>query len=230
MSTEAKKAIVVLGRGIFEKQPGVFVPTSYLETPAGDGFSHTGFPSPNADFKDGNSVIAGSENNALAAARLYAKNPEAAIVWAAGRPKYLAERVSDISEGRVMHETFLGELTRLGTPNPKSVTFLEDHRNTRDDARGAIEYGVREGIREITIITVSVHLDRTIGFILDELKNNLAAKRITFNFLASEELAPPNVNDLVATAAFGKSYDNERRGYQAAFVDNNYKSAQDQAA
>ena len=162
-------AVCILGRGIERVSTSrgpVWRPTRYIEVPSANG-EHGGCRLP-ADPNDDVSLIAGSNANVIASCELWARlalagKPFRLLILGAGRPAYLAaESDPALTEGRIL----VAHLLRRAHPPLANVEIitLERNRNTRDDIEETIALAGAKLIDTVGIITVQVHLPRSIEF------------------------------------------------------------------
>ena len=190
LSDAAVGALCVLGRGIERvktRYASVWRPTRYLEQPsAGGGHSGTRHQ---AALHDATSLIAGGNANLLAACTLLDRlrrqgHTPNLVIFAAGRPPYLSTGADPtLNEGIVMQDSFL----RRASLNPRRtrLIILTENRNTYDDITSTISLAVQRGISQIAVITVRVHIARSMEFARQtpDIKNHLR-----LSFLAAEDL------------------------------------------
>lgn len=136
-----------------------------IEMPTDQG-KHTGWRRP-ASLETPGAIIAGGHANVLAGVELFRRAADAEsapqlVVFAAGRAKYLEEEPLELSEGSVYAEEF----RRRTEPRSAGVDIIvvRDNRNTRDDAASFLHHARQRGMRNLAVITVQVHLERTAEF------------------------------------------------------------------
>ena len=159
--------ICVLGRGIERARTNSgerWRPTRYVEAVDENG-GHTGYRRRDANMSDDDSLVAGANANVLAlcqrwkeCALLGARPP--VILFAAGRPAYLCRHEPFLTEGLILSEVFQ---RRTGASGGETL-ILAKNRNTKDDIFECARIAVERKLREIEVITVSVHLPRTAEF------------------------------------------------------------------
>ena len=159
--------ICVLGRGIERVRTNSgarWRPTRYIEAVDENG-RHTGDRRREADMNDDHSLIAGANANLLALCQRWREcitlnHSPSMILFAAGRPDYLAGTEPFLTEGLILSEVFQ---RRTGAKGCETL-ILARNRNTRDDIFECARLAVERGLSEIEVITVSVHLPRTAEF------------------------------------------------------------------
>ena len=202
MAEKEGVGIVCFGRGIEKScdkthQTGMYWgPTAYLEeTNVGQ---HSGLYtyglSLNSD--DENVLIAGGYANSLATADLFihqvmSGNFPQLLAWAAGRPKYLEQEPSELSEGSVLFESFERHLKRMSKDvfdmlGDTRIEFQTKNRNTRDDLLQSLEMANQMNLSKLIIISVFVHLRRIAEFYKFALQAQPEFSDIEVEFRASE--------------------------------------------
>lgn len=215
--------LCVFGRGI-EKVNGVWQPTQHIERLSEKG-GHPGVRVEGIDMNDGDLrvVIAGADFNAFATALLYKRlvaeqRPPAILVFAAGRPAYIADDPDpNLTEGRILKERFL-EVVQL---HPSTEVLIQgSNRNTRDDLLQTLSFARDRGLRGIGIISVLVHLARCQEFFRKALEVEPDFEDYGVHFLASEMILmqelPPGLTEFLAevliSAAYCRTAERERKG------------------
>jgi hypothetical protein len=137
-------------------------------------------------LNDDVSLIAGAHATVIAACQYYrevADRPEARplVIFAAGRPPYLAGTNARLSEGQVLAEYFMRRARLI----PSDIEILHNNRNTSDDVFNSAELAAERGVIDLLFVTVNVHVPRTGEFL------RLAQPRfpqLNMHICASEEI------------------------------------------
>ena len=231
--------IAVLGRGIQrQRQPlgavdtTFWAPTDDLEMCAPDG-SHLVERLP-VDDHSPNCRIGGGELNLLAGAELYDRSIGETVFCCAygNRSPYLVD-VDGHSESEVMSVKLAGMINELGLELPLIVVWPKEKvvfgkSNTQRELQNIFELALKKGIIEVTIVTVAVHMPRTIAFAeyyLSDVCNN----SINVSYYASEQVLvesdyrkyAPRVLAMYKSLAFARTAYFEHRGTEA-FLSGNY--------
>ncbi|MEK7187943.1 MAG: hypothetical protein AAB691_03820 [Patescibacteria group bacterium] len=213
--------LVVFGRGAQEGPLG-WEPTGPIELTT-EGGGHTGKKVADLDMNsdDPRNVIAGAGMNVEAASILYkelrqAGEPPLKVVFAAGRPAYLANAPSHVTEGSALRKVF--EAT-TDLDESTEIQMQATNRNTRDDLIQTLKAALETGLLRICIISVLVHLPRCHEFYLKALETNPEFHRCSVDFVASEmviwEHYPERrqeVGDLLVSRAYERTAQRERKG------------------
>jgi hypothetical protein len=163
----APDVICVLGRGIEQVRTNSgerWRPTRYIEAVDENG-CHTGCRRREVNINDDYSLVAGANANVLALCQRWrecalCKHRPSVVVFAAGRPAYLSRTEPFLTEGLVLSEAFRRRTGARGC----EMLILAQNRNTRDDILECARIADGRKLREIEVITVSVHLPRTAEF------------------------------------------------------------------
>lgn len=181
-------AIVVLGRGIGQNSFGKWKPVSYFVEES----LHSGVFDNKVNPNSETSLIGGGNANTLALYHFYRQLskkgfPPKLVVFAAGRPDYLANEDSDLSEGRVMRNKFLNKLGwKKGVQQPDTV-ILNENKNTRDDMVESLRMIKERGFQNVVMITVDVQIERAKEFLrLAREQAGIPEKDVHIDFKASE--------------------------------------------
>ena len=187
--------IVCFGRGI-EKVQGVWQPTAYLERRTENG-QHSGWRTEDLylDSDDERVIVAGGHANVMAMTQLWQQQVRARelpelLIWAAGRPEYLAAEPEDLSEGSVLFVEFKKRLEgcdRLRNHLPTMrVEIQTKNRNTYDDLLQSLEIAHGMHLKKIVIVSVLVHLQRIAAFLEQIRKTKDHLNNIAVELAASE--------------------------------------------
>jgi hypothetical protein len=182
---------VVLGRGIERAgRTQCWRPTRYIEKP--NGWRHTGLRHQDTHMNDEDSIVAGSNANTLAAVDLTcklmrAKHSAKLVVFAAGRPPYLAVEQADISEGSIMAAAFKRRIG-LCVTNPPAVIILDQNKNTQEDIEMGLMKVRDNGLTSAAIVTVAVHLPRVQEFCKQAQREFSQLKQLKVDFVCSEDV------------------------------------------
>ncbi len=216
------EVLCVFGRGI-EKVNGAWQPTAMIERLENNQHPGVRTNGISANDDDERIVIAGAELNVLAAVALYreAKRESTAprtIVFAAGRPKYIADDPDpDLTEGGVLRGVFLAHL-----PDCEAEIVLQTrNRNTRDDLLETLRLAVSHGYASITIVSVQVHLPRCREFLHWALKAYPELARVEVQFVASEHVVAAHwperaleAQEVLISRAYARTAERERKGIE----------------
>ena len=188
------------------------------------------------DDKNPHCVVGGGELNLLAGVELQRKMKSGASVWVCGytnRAPYLVEQNAP-SESEIMSEILKQTLEKEELPLPKIEVWgpdraLEGRSNTQQELKNIFGLALAQGINEVMVITITVHLPRTISFAKDHLTQESNFQCLQVNFLASEQvlveinpqLYARRVLDLYSSQAFLRSSFYEGRGVNA-FLNGTY--------
>lgn len=216
------EVLCVFGRGI-EKVNGVWKPTQHIER-LSEKNGHPGVRVEGIDMNDDNPrvVIAGADFNAFATALLYKRlvaerRPPAILVFAAGRPAYIADDPDpNLTEGRILKERFL-EVAEL---HPSTEVLIQgSNRNTRDDLLQTLSFAQERGLHGIAIVSVLVHLCRCQEFFKKALEAKPEFADYGVRFLASEIILMQEepefvlwLPELLISAAYCRTAERERKG------------------
>lgn len=194
-----RTALVVLGRGIEkvsvkdkdENREPKWRPTRLLEIMDRKGW-HPGRANAFACLQRTDAVVGGGNANTIAAAWYYrllhrASSCPEVIIFAAGRPDYLADEHESLTEGTVMVEKFLRKTRMLGV-TAENVRILAGNRNTYEDVLESLLTCKKRGIRQATVITVEVHMSRTVAFFCFVREKYPDLRRVRVHFKTAEEL------------------------------------------
>lgn len=183
------EAIIVLGRGVGKDKQGRWRPTAYYEQMKNG--QHSGLFDNNPDLEDENTVVGGGNANTLATYHLFTKlnrrgiSPKL-IIFAAGRPDYLAAEPPEVSEGIAMKQILFRRLDREEIERPETA-ILKENKNTKDDIKESLRILIEQGIRNAVIITVQIHTERTREF-MKMAKAAVGDEDIELTLIASEEI------------------------------------------
>ncbi|MGC9598993.1 MAG: hypothetical protein ABSE18_01250 [Minisyncoccia bacterium] len=183
-----------------------------------------------------NSVIGGGELNVLAGALLARKLRPQIVTCAYGaRSKYL-NSIGAPSESQIMTDAFLAEAKRQNGMVPEVNIFNEeewkaDASGTNRELYNVFSLATRLRVPKVAILTVAVHLPRTIVMAQEHLKKESKFKGITLECHASElvllDADPAKYGDRVRRIFGSKSYarnlDREMSGINDLFA-GKYKS------
>ncbi len=165
--------IVVFGRGlaVSKNADGTlnFRPTPLLENMD----LITGSRKPFRDFRvdldpEGKGVVAaGGNSNVLGVVHFLVEKETSGpreypkkLIFAAGRPKYLRDISSSVSEGEIMKGRFDVWANYYHLSNI-DVTLLTENRQTWDDVRVSLGLAQTHGCKKVGIIVVGPHVERT---------------------------------------------------------------------
>ena len=188
-------ALCVFGRGIEKVRVcGEYAwrPTRLIEVLSENRF-HTGYRAVGLDPEDEFSVIAGANANVLAAIQIFEElaknnNPPRLVMFAAGRPKYLAlDPDPTLSEGKILAEKFIRMVNIENTNFPEIITQSEN-KNSKDDLEQSLELATKNEVTNLSIITVSVHIPRVKELFRMCLNDKPLYKNLGISFLASEKI------------------------------------------
>jgi hypothetical protein len=219
-------AICVLGRGIERvktNRRSVWKPTRYVEA-LGDVGTHTGKRFAGLTIDDSAAVIAGSNANTLAAIDLFtncrnARKPPKLVIFAAGRPDYLADDPDqDLTEGRILAERFArGACPR---PDETQIVVLKHNRDTRDDIVETLRLVSSVRLKRLVVVTVAVHIPRA-----REISDMLPISEVEIEFISAEELLARRyrgrrwsigfLERLIGSVAYRRTLEREERGLLA---------------
>ncbi len=217
--------LCVFGRGI-EKANG-WHPTQGIER-LSEKNGHSGICAGDLEMNsdDPRVVIAGSEFNAMAASELFSGlvsggRDAPLVVFAAGRPNYLADDPDPtLTEGRIMKEYFVQRLEYLGH-KAKEIIIFDKNKNTRDDVLQVLHLAKERGLRQITIVSVLVHLARCQEFYEFALKAEAGFRDYGVKFIAAEAvlmMKMPHVTSYLSQLLISKAYcrtaERERKGIE----------------
>jgi len=226
-------AICILGRGIEKVQTRagfVWRPTRYIEKPTASG-AHSGWRVP-ANPNDDCSIIAGAHANVIGGCELFHVSQRTCsgpklVIFAAGRPAYLAAEPDPmLTEGRVLREAFV---RRAQPSTDVEIIILSRNRDTRDDIDQTIRLAADRHIATVGIITVNIHLSRTIEF---ARRAAWDGKPIHLVFIGAEELLAERyakrsrvlatLGGVTETAAYRRTLAREESGL-LALLEGRYK-------
>lgn len=188
-ATPKYDAIVVLGRGIGKDPQGRWRPLTYFV----ESSMHSGTFSNKVDPNGENSITGGGNANTLALFHLYRQlseqgTPPRLVIFAAGRPDYLAHENPDLSEGSVMRDKLLGKLKTRSIQQPETV-ILDKNKNTRDDMVESLKMIQERGLQNVVIITVGVQVERAQEFLkLAREEAGIPEEDLHIDFKASEDI------------------------------------------
>lgn len=182
-------AIVVLGRGIGKDSSGKWRPISYLV----ESSLHSGVFNNQVSPDNETGIVGGGNANTLALFHAYeqlssAGSPPQLVIFAAGRPNYLAGENPELSEGSIMRDKFLSKLTAKDIPEPETI-ILDQNKNTRDDMVESLKMIKERGLRNTVIITVGVQIERAEEFLkLARGQAGISEKDVHIDFKAAEDI------------------------------------------
>lgn len=194
-STPKYDAIVVLGRGIGKDSHGKWRPLSYFV----ESSMHSGVFNNQVSPENEKSIVGGGNANTLALFHFYRQLsekgfPPGLVIFAAGRPDYLAKEDPDLSEGSVMRNKFLGKLETRNIQHPKTVV-LDKNKNTADDMVESLRLIQQRGLQNAVAITIGLQIDRAEEFLkLAREQAGISEKDVHIDFKASEDILE-NVSD-----------------------------------
>lgn len=219
-STPKYDAIVVLGRGIGKDSHGRWKPLSYFV----ESSMHSGIFDNRVEPDNEASIVGGGNANTLALFHFYKELSEAGslpqlVIFAAGRPNYLAKENPQLSEGSVMRSKFLSKLTQIEKRNLKTV-ILDKNKNTADDMAESLRIIQERGLQNIVIITVDVQIERAEEFLkLAREQAGVSEKDVHIDFKASEDILMEvsdkykrRFGNISETKAYKKTEEMEERG------------------
>lgn len=221
-------AIIVLGRGVGKDSHGHWKPLTYFV----EGSMHSGTVNNMVDPDDETSIVGGGNANTLALFHFYKQHIETGVqpslvIFAAGRPDYLAHEDPHLSEGSVMRKKFLGKLETSNIEQQPEAVVLDRNKNTADDMAESLRLMKEKGLHNAVAITVSVQIARAEEFLkLAREHAGISESDVNIDFKASEDILE-DVSDKykkgfedVVVAQFGKkprhlheSYD-QTKAYQ----------------
>lgn len=194
-ATPKYDAIVVLGRGIGKDPNGQWKPLTYFV----ESSMHSGTFDNKVDPDNEKNIVGGGNANTLALFHFYRQLsekgfPPGLVIFAAGRPDYLAHENPDLSEGSVMRDKFLGKLETRNIQQPKTV-ILDKNKNTADDMAESLRLMKEKGLHNAIAITVSVQIERAEEFLkLAREHAGISETDVNIDFKASEGILE-DVND-----------------------------------
>jgi hypothetical protein len=182
-------AIVVFGRGIGKDERGRWHPTPYIEETV-DG-QHSGVFKTSVNTEGRNAYIGGANANVLAAVQLFEESVREGsrpklVIFAAGRPDYLKDEASWLSDGKILEDKFK---RKIGKSNHQVDTkVIRQNKNTRDDVEQSLKIAKDHGLGRVAIITVGVHIPRSREFYEVAKKEGNVSTDIQVDFISSEEI------------------------------------------
>lgn len=188
-STPKYDAIVVLGRGIGKDSHGIWRPLSYFV----ESSMHSGVFNNQVSPESETNIVGGGNANTLALFHFYRQlskkgDPPKLVIFAAGRPDYLAHEGPDLSEGSVMRDKFLGKLETRNIQQPETV-ILDKNKNTADDMAESLRIIQKRGLQNVVAITVGVQIERAQEFLkLAREQAGIPENEVHIDFRASEDI------------------------------------------
>lgn len=224
--------LAILGRGIQKLPSGQWVLTEDLEVCSPTG-AHLIERLP-IDDRNPHCLVSGSELNLLAGVEIHRTHPVQIVVCAyAARAPYLVDADAP-SESEIMSNQLKLLIAQNNLAIPEIVVWPRDKvvsgiSNTQRELRNIFELAVTKDIKKVVVVTVTVHLPRTISFAKDHLIKEKNFRDLRVNFLASEQVlveASPRlytcrVLTLYSSQAFIRSAFYEHRGIMA-FLNGTY--------
>lgn len=221
----------MLGRGIQKlTENGPWVPTPALEVcNNNENFSHLPIAVP-ADDASPASVIGGGELNLLAGATLWRKYKPKLTVCAYGERSNYLRSIDAPSESEVMSQQLQKLIPEAKIETwPRTRTIPGKPSNTNQELWNVMNLARERGLREIGVVTVTVHLPRTIFF----AKNHLSLPEFTpleLQYFASglvlvekdPKLFAEDMIRIYSSLSFGRNAGLEARGIKAV-LDGTYK-------
>lgn len=198
-------AMVIMGRCVAKDNKGKWRPAPYLikgrqgriNSGIFESFIDPYYINPDSENSENNEValVAGGNANTLAGFHLFQrlKNEEKTpnlIIFAAGRPPYLAEKEPYLCEGDVMQEAFLrkADAANMLLSVPEIMIF-RDNVNSRDDMEQTLKISQAKVFKRVAIITVGVHVERSQEFLnLAREKSGISEGEIETEFIPSEDI------------------------------------------
>ena len=232
--------LCVFGRGIQKRTNGqeeIWEPTEHVEqlTPEGQHpGTFLGDPDPNSD--DPSVRVGGGKMNTIAAAFLFKGWREhgsrpGIVVFAAGRPNYLALEPPELSEGAILREWFMGR-----TESKDAEIILQDqNKTTLDDLEKTLWLAKQRTLSSVAVVTVLPHIARCMEFLKQVRKTFPQLTPIEATFISSEIVMAygyPKSAQRILETMNSKAYERtmfwERKGI-ADFRAGTYASVQDTA-
>lgn len=224
--------LAILGRGSQEVAGSGWDVTEDLEV-CGPTGAHLAVRVP-ADDQNPYCRVGGGELNLLAGAELHRKLGAALVVCGYGhRLPYLLE-CNGPSDSEVMSERFYAILNAECMSLPEVRVWHRDrvvpgNSNTQRELQNIFEFALERGIQRVAVVTVAVHLPRTILFARDHRHKNHAFRTLEISFHVSEQVlveADPQryigrVLALQSSQSYIRTAFFERRGSQA-FIEGRY--------
>ncbi|MEK7125796.1 MAG: hypothetical protein AAB880_02655 [Patescibacteria group bacterium] len=219
--------LAVLGRGVQEISDGNWDVTEDLEVcdPAGAHFLKR---VPLVDDHNPHCLVGGGQLSILAGVELHRKlGAELMVCGYAHRLPYLLE-CGGPTDSEVGSACFRAILDSAGLLLPEILVWPRDKvmpekSNTARELQNMLELAVERGIEDVAVVTVAVHLPRTILFAQEIVRRQDHFQPLELSFYASEQvLAEANaglyatrVLSLQMSQAYARTAFYERRGVQA---------------
>lgn len=146
-------------------------------------------------------MVGGGKANTMAIAAIYEEwwlqgyNPKL-IVWSAGSPFYLKDRIANgvpgtpNSEAQVMMPVFKHALKSAGVDTstlPEQV-IKDKNKNTEDDVRTALEDALERGLTSVCIVNTTVAMPRTMTFYNKIISERQDLAHLSVIFATSENI------------------------------------------
>ncbi len=219
--------LAIFGRGVQQVGPGgPWVPTEDFETQIWNGTvpAHSAIRK-RVDQDDPLCLVGGGELNILAGVELCRRLQPHIVVTAYGnRSQYLRDVPDSPSESEVMSERFLAEIRARKIYEPLVIVWSRDRvvegpSNSRREIRNILELGLERRLFRVGIVTVAVHLPRTILFAREVLQDP-QFRDFEIRFFASEQVLvetdpttwAPRVMGIFMSPAFTRTAGFENRG------------------
>ena len=159
--------------------------------------------------------------------------PLPVVVFAAGRPKYLANEDPDLTEGKIMKQYFLE--SEVVPPDVEIVT-QDTNTTTMDDIRQTLFMAKERTLSSVMIVTVLPHIARCMEFLKKLQQNVPALAAIQTTFVSSEMVfaythheQAQTIFELMNSKAYERTMYWERKGI-SDFRKGAYASAQETPA
>lgn len=225
--------LAILGRGIqWLESHGQWVLTEDLEV-CGENGGHLIVRVP-ADDENPNCLVGGGELNLQAGLELYREDAKIVVCAYSWQAKYLRE-VGAPSESQIMSAMFLERARGINLPEPiiqiwDENVLYELPSNTNRELQNIFELAVSGGFSRVALLTVAVHLPRTMLFTRKHLEHP-AFQGLKVGFFSAEqvllganaEFYAPRIMSLRRSKAFQRSAVKELKGIQD-FLTGDYHS------
>lgn len=106
------------------------------------------------------------------------------VIFAAGKPDYLAQYPSEISEANIMLQEFERKM-----PDVQNLLALDQGKNTHDDVLNTLRAANERGLKTMAFVVTSIRLKRSREWYRQIVRTEFPeAKRIKAYFIAAEDL------------------------------------------
>lgn len=194
------QGLIIFGRGV-EKKGDNWHPTALLEHGVGDRYKHTGSRDTNISGEEYDAVIGGGTANVWATQKYlveyYKQNKNfPLVIFAAGRPSYYLSP-NDPSEGEIMKKKLLQIMPKDLPLDQLEVYLLPENQDTRDDAQKSLETMSERGIKNVKIMTIEPHIDRSIDIVKGKIykTKDLQGKFDSISFVDSFKILEDSSKD-----------------------------------